>query len=174
LLDFVDGLGLSVCYFTFVKNKAMNLANMSQKRKQLLILLNRCEYKINELSAFRMSNNNGSNSKIIDNSQLCILEKHLEAELWEISKVFDVSRKSAIILCSMFFSSFLDTEGLVSRTISEEDLASSVCLDSYIISDLSNDISELENKNTITVTFGNDSTEKFYALTETFIQIITN
>ena len=144
---------------------------MPAKYQQLLKLLNSFDYKISELSAFRLFNNDISNSKIIESSQLCIVEKYLEKELMELSKMFDVSTKSAIILCSMFFNSF--TELFVSRAVSEEDLASAICLDSYVISDLSESISELESKKIIKVKLLNASTEKSYWLTEDFINTIT-
>lgn len=99
----------------------------SAKYNQLINLLNRFESKINELSEFRIYNR--EYCKIIENSQLCILEKHLEIEFKELSQMFEVSRKSAIILCSMFFNSFTQKDGLVSRVVSEENLMLSVCLD---------------------------------------------
>lgn len=149
----------------------MNLKSMPAKCQRLLTLLNCFEYKINELSAFRISNSHYS--KIIENSQLCILEKHLEIELIDLSQMFDISRRSAVILCSMFFNSF-SQEGLVSKIVSEQDLTLSVCLDSYILSCLQNAISELENKNIITVNVLNHSTEKSFSLTRDFINTIIN
>ncbi|WP_312207717.1 hypothetical protein, partial [Epilithonimonas hominis] len=77
---------------------------MNLKYQRLLNLLDCCEYKINEISAFRIFNSDYS--KIIENSQLCILEKHLEIELIDLSQMFEVSKKSAVILCAMFFNSF--------------------------------------------------------------------
>lgn len=151
----------------------MDFKNMPAKYQQLLTLLNSFECKISELAAFRLSNNYGSYSKIVDESQLCMLEKHLETDLLELSRMFDVDRKSAIILCSMFFNSCMDGEGLFSRAVPEGDLGLSVCLDPYVFSDLSEAIFELENRNIITVTYKNDSGEKVYALTQDFINTIT-
>ncbi len=84
----------------------MDFKNMPAKYQQLLTLLNSFECKISELAAFRLSNNYGSYSKIVDKSQLCILEKHLETDLLELSKIFNITRRSAIILCALFFNSF--------------------------------------------------------------------
>jgi len=146
--------------------------NLSAKYQRLLTLLNGFEYKINELSAFRISSNY-QYSKIIETSQLCILEKHLEIELIDLSQMFDVPRRSAIILCSMFFNSY-SQKGFVSKIVSEEDLALSVCLDYPVILDLKDAISELGNKNIITVKLLKDSTKKSFALTETFLRKLTN
>lgn len=139
---------------------------MALKYQRLINLLNCCEYKINELSAFRIFYS--EYSKIIENSQLCIFEKHLEIELIDLSQMFEVSKKSAIVLCAMFFNSFINTEGLVSRIISEEDLALAVCLDSDIISELEEAILELEHKNILKI----NSETKTYELTTTFINTI--
>lgn len=143
---------------------------MPTKYQRLLTLLNCFEYKINELSTFRISNSHYS--KIVENSQICILENHLEIELIDLSQMFDISKKSAIILCSMFFNSF-SQEGLVSKIVSEQDLTLSVCLALFIISDLQNAILELEVKNIITVNVLNDSTERSFSLTRDFIKTIT-
>lgn len=143
----------------------------SAKYNQLINLLNQFEYKINDLSAFRIYNTDYS--KIIENSQLCTIEKYLEIELRELSQMFDVSEKSSIILCSMFFNSFTDKDGLASRIVSEEDLMSSVGLEKHIIWNLQNAISELENKNIIIANTPNDSSEKSYSLTGDFINTIT-
>lgn len=52
---------------------------MNLKYQRLLNLLNCCENKINELSAFRIFNY--EYSEIIDKCQLCVLEKHLESKI---------------------------------------------------------------------------------------------
>lgn len=142
---------------------------MTLKYQRLLNLLDCCEYKINELSAFRIFNS--EYSKIIENSQLCILEKHLESELMQFSQMFDVSSRSAIILCAMFFNSFMNAKGLVSKAISEQDLMLAVCLDVQIISELEESILELETKNILKINILKDF-EKSYELTSDFINII--
>ena len=142
---------------------------MILKYQRLVNLLNCCEYKINQISAFRIFNY--EYSEIVDNFQLCILEKHLESELMQLSQMFDVSSRSAIILCAMFFNSFLDTEGLVSKAISEQDLMLAVCLDTQIISELQESVCELETKNILNVNIVNDC-EKSYQLTLDFISSI--
>lgn len=142
---------------------------MNLKYQRLLNLLDCCEYKINELSAFRIFNS--EYSKIIENSQLCILEKHLEIELIDLSQMFEVSKKSAVILCAMFFNSFMNGEGLVSKTISEQDLMLAVCLDVHIISELEESILELETKNILKINILKDF-EKSYELTSDFINTI--
>lgn len=136
---------------------------MTLKYQRLLNLLNCCENKINEISAFRIFNS--EYSKIIENSQLCILEKHLEIELVDLSQMFEVSKKSAIVLCAIFFNSFIDIEGLVTKIVSEEDLTLAVCLDSDIISELEEAILELERKNILKI----NSETKTYQLTSNFI-----
>lgn len=136
---------------------------MTLKYQRLLNLLNCCENKINEISAFRIFNS--EYSKIIENSQLCILEKHLEIELLDLSQMFEVSKKSAIVLCAIFFNSFIDIEGLVTKIVSEEDLTLAVCLDSDIISELEEAILELERKNILKI----NSETKTYQLTSNFI-----
>lgn len=143
---------------------------MTIKYQQLLTLLNSFEYKINEFSAFRISN--FDYSQIIENSQLCILEKHLEKELRDLSQMFDVSTKSAIILLAMFFNSFINSEGLVSRIVSEENLLLAICLDTYIISEFREIFSELENKNILKVNILDDAGNRSYELTLTFINTI--
>ncbi|GEM_PF-2440157 len=143
----------------------------SSTYNQLITLLNRFEYKIKELSAFRIYSR--EYSKIVENSQLCILEKHLMIELKELSQMFEVNSKSALFLCAMFFNSFTNNDGLVSRVVSEEDLMLSVGLDQDIILDLQNAISDLETKNIIIVNTSNYSSEKSYSLTEDFINITT-
>ena len=139
---------------------------MNLKYQRLLNLLDCCEYKINEISAFRIFNS--EYSKIIENSQLCILEKHVEIELIDISQMFEVSKKSAVILYAMFFNSFVDTEGLVPKIVSEGDLALSVCLDSNIISELKDSVLELERKNILKI----NSKIKSYVLRSNFINTI--
>lgn len=136
---------------------------MTLKYQRLLNLLNCCENKINEISAFRIFNS--EYSKIIENSQLCILEKHLEIELVDLSQMFEVSKKSEIVLCAIFFNSFIDIEGLVTKIVSEEDLTLAVCLDSDIISELEEAILELERKNILKI----NSETKTYQLTSNFI-----
>lgn len=140
---------------------------MTQQYQQLLKLLNRIEFKINQFSAFRIFNNDYS--QIIENSQLCILEKHLEIEIIDLSKMFDVSRKSSIVLCAMFFNSFSDVKGLVSKAISEQDLMLLICLDTQIIYELQEAILELETKHILKVNILND---KSYEFTSNFINTI--
>ncbi len=143
---------------------------MTQQYQQLLKLLNRFEFKINEFSAFRIFNNDYS--KIIENSQLCLLEKHLEIEIIDLSKMFDVSRKSAIILSALFFNSYIDAEGFVSKAISEQDLMLLSCLDTQIIYELQEAILELENKNILKVNILDVFGNKSYEWTTTFINTI--
>ena len=163
---FLKGRGLAVWGFRF----AVDIQTMTKKYQQLLKLLDSIEYKINEFSAFRSFNYNYS--KMIENSQLYILEKHLETELTELSQMFDVRTKSAIILLAMFFNSFTNSEGLVSRIASEEDLLLAIGLDSHIILEFQEAFLELESKNILKINILDDTGNRSYQLTLTFINKI--
>ncbi len=72
---------------------------MNLKYQRLINLLNCCEYKINDISAFRIINY--EYSEIIDKCQLYVLEKHLESkiELYEALVPSDPENFFAILIC---------------------------------------------------------------------------